>query len=120
MTYFTRYPSKFASPPPDASWSSLATECSSGFVGLRFGGYLDYEGYEFGEGPLAWIEVDTSAPRQFAHDECLPPEQFDITPLHDHRTGELVELHRHQKPPWCWVPAYGAPKPCAFCGRPVR
>ena len=58
---------------------------------------------------------------RFAHDECLPTEEFDVTPLYDPRTGELVGMHRHQKPPWGWVPAWGGPDgtrypiPCAYC-----
>ena len=37
-----------------------------------------------------YVEADQSTPMRFAHDQCLPPEEFDIRFMHDHRTGELI------------------------------
>lgn len=54
----------------------------------------------------------TGAPRLFAHDECLPDDQFEIV-------GSARNPLRTQRPPWCWDVRYGAPEPCHYCGKPV-
>jgi hypothetical protein len=74
--------------------------------------------------------VYVATPDKFAHDECLPDDQFDTVMIDDFTTGYNDPVtgyrkyqqvpHRHQKEPWNWSPIYGAPKPCAYCGKPVR
>ena len=57
----------------------------------------------------------------FAHDECLPDDEFDPIIINGQTTDEYGEPHgRQQKSPWNWSPVYGAPEPCDYCGKPVR
>lgn len=67
---------------------------------------------------------------RFAHDDCLPADQFTTTMLDDFSTGRTGPAtgyrvydrvpHKHQNWPWHWFPVWGAPKPCAYCGKDVR
>jgi hypothetical protein len=67
---------------------------------------------------------------KFAHDACLPGDQFTTVMLDDFTTGRTDPLtgyrvydqvpHRHQNQPWSWHPAWGAPEPCYVCGQPVK
>lgn len=51
---------------------------------------------------------------KFAHDECLPEDQFRT---HTFRDGDTL---RQQVRPWHWDRVWGAPEPCCYCGKPVR
>jgi hypothetical protein len=51
---------------------------------------------------------------RFAHDDCLPEDQFELLPING------VPTVRHQRWPWHWSPVWGAPEPCHYCGKPVR
>lgn len=76
-------------------------------------------------GPTASAPLD-----EWAHDSCLPADQFTVTMLDDFTTGHTDPVtgyrvygkteHRHQVWPWHWAPVYGAAKPCAFCGQPTE
>lgn len=58
---------------------------------------------------------------KFAHDECLPDDQFDPIVINGKTKDENGEPYgRQQKSPWSWSPTWGAPEPCAYCGKPVR
>jgi hypothetical protein len=52
---------------------------------------------------------------KFAHDDCLPADQFEPVVINGAATGE-----RQQRSPWHWSPVWGAPEPCYVCTRPVR
>jgi hypothetical protein len=65
----------------------------------------------------------------FAHDDCLPDDQFTTTMLADFSTGRIDPVTGytvydkvpfvHQNWPWHWNRIYGAPEPCDYCGQPV-
>jgi hypothetical protein len=67
---------------------------------------------------------------KFAHDACLPAEEFTTAMLDDFTTGRTDPVtgyrvydktpHVHHNWPWHWHPAYGAPEPCYVCGLPVK
>lgn len=67
---------------------------------------------------------------KFAHDDCLPADQFTVTALSDYTTGRTDPVtgyrvydtvpHVQQNWPWHWFPVYGAPEPCYVCGLPVK
>lgn len=57
--------------------------------------------------------VYVATPTLFAHDDCLPDDQFTT---HTFGNGDTL---RQQVSPWNWSPIYGAPKPCYVCGQPV-
>jgi hypothetical protein len=59
--------------------------------------------------------VYVADPDKWAHDDCLPDDQFEPVIINGQDTGE-----RQQKSPWNWSPVYGAPKSCYICGKPVR
>lgn len=75
-------------------------------------------------GPTAAAPLD-----RFAHDACLPADQFTTVMLDDFSTGQTdpatgyrvyaKTAHRHQVEPWHWSPVWGAPEPCYVCGEPV-
>lgn len=52
---------------------------------------------------------------KFAHDDCLPADQYEQVIVNGVPTGE-----RQQRSPWHWWPVYGAPEPCYVCGLPVK
>jgi hypothetical protein len=66
---------------------------------------------------------------KFAHDECLPANQFETVMLDDFSTGRTDPVtgyrvydkvpHVHQIWPWHWVPVWGALKLCYVCGGSV-
>ena len=58
--------------------------------------------------------VYVASPTEFAHDDCLPEDQFTY---HTMRDGYV---HKHQIAPWNWAPFYGRPEPCKYCGKPVK
>lgn len=51
---------------------------------------------------------------KWAHDACLPADQFEE---HTWRDGDVT---RHQVWPWHWARTYGAANPCYVCGRPTE
>ena len=51
---------------------------------------------------------------KFAHDDCLPDDQFTV---HKFANGDTL---RQQVSPWSWSPIWGAPEPCYVCSLPVR
>ena len=67
---------------------------------------------------------------KWAHDDCLPADQFTTVTLDDFATGRDCPAtgfrdydqvpHVHQKWPWHWSPVWGAPEPCYVCGQPVK
>lgn len=66
---------------------------------------------------------------KFAHDECLPDDQFvtmllpDFTQPYTSQNGNVTWVliaERQQKWPWRWEPVYGSPEPCCICGKPVK
>lgn len=67
---------------------------------------------------------------KWAHDECLPADQFSTVMLDDFTTGRTDPTtgyrvydpvpHVHQNWPWHWAPVWGAPRPCAYCTAPVK
>lgn len=46
---------------------------------------------------------------KWAHNDCLPADQFEEMPLGG------GETHRVQIHPWHWAPIWGAPMPCNYC-----
>jgi hypothetical protein len=59
-------------------------------------------------------ESETNPLDRFAHDGCLPESEFELLPING------VPTVRMQRAPWSWSPVWGAPEPCAYCGRPVK
>jgi hypothetical protein len=57
--------------------------------------------------------VYCESPTAWAHDDCLPDEEFEYLPVRD---GFL----RYQRDPWNWAPVYGGEHSCKFCGEAVR
>lgn len=74
--------------------------------------------------------VYVESPTEFAHDDCLPDDQFDTVMLDDFTTGRNDPVtgyrvydrvpHRQQKSPWNWAPIYGVPHTCKYCGKPAE
>jgi hypothetical protein len=72
----------------------------------------------------------TAPLNKWAHDACLPDDQFTTVMLADFTTGRVDTAtgftvydkipDRHQNWPWHWSTVYGAVKPCAYCGGPVE
>lgn len=66
----------------------------------------------------------------WAHDGCLPADQFETVMLPDFTTGHTDPgtgyytwdkvPHTQQLWPWHWSPIYGAANPCHYCGAPTE
>lgn len=114
-----------------APWDVERNECSdvldhgvSRQRGLRRAMEMTYFNGNPYKGPTQDAPLD-----KWAHDECLPEDQFTVTMLIVNGTAHInpetgftewdKEPHRHQNWPWHWAPVWGSPKPCHYCGKPV-